>query len=409
MSEPRTRERGFALPLVLLSLVVLSALATGGLLLARSELEVSRSHRAAVRALYVADRGLERYLAEHVRIVGPRTYGEGTDEVAEISVEPLVELDGRPIPDAGSPPVPPPRLWRVASRGRYEAPDGRTAAREVSAAVLDDRLRLDTDSLGALVLALNGLEVRKQEGGFVDGDGRTACDGRSVAAIAVPSDRPYAETAPADVRGSVSPRIDRTRTSAEWLALVDGLVPWRELAYGELLDPDHVITADGAWPTAVAPGVPPPAGPGPAGPSPPAGPVPPAERVYRIAADEHDAGGAGGRFRGVLIATGDLTITDARVWEGVMLVGGRLRADAAGAERPVLAGTVVTGLNTLLCRDPAEERPCPESGVRRVEDVSVLGAVEVGYDPCAVDAAVHRLAERTENLVRHPGTWREEY
>jgi hypothetical protein len=63
-SEERPSERGVALILVLLSMVLLSALAAALLLVIGTETLVAAHHRDAAEALYAADAALERALAD---------------------------------------------------------------------------------------------------------------------------------------------------------------------------------------------------------------------------------------------------------------------------------------------------------------------------------------------------------
>lgn len=55
---------GFALPLALLGLILVSVLVTGVLLSSSAEVALSGAHQDAVRSLYVAESGLEAYIAE---------------------------------------------------------------------------------------------------------------------------------------------------------------------------------------------------------------------------------------------------------------------------------------------------------------------------------------------------------
>ena len=56
------RQGGFALLVSLIAIVGLTALATGGFLLANSERRVSSNHHDVVEAFYLANAGLNDYL-----------------------------------------------------------------------------------------------------------------------------------------------------------------------------------------------------------------------------------------------------------------------------------------------------------------------------------------------------------
>src|SRR5690606_834846 len=72
-------ERGVALPLALVTLVLVSSLVAGALVTSSLEFVISESHQESIDAFYRVDGGIEAYLAEHG---GALPAVAGTGEVA---------------------------------------------------------------------------------------------------------------------------------------------------------------------------------------------------------------------------------------------------------------------------------------------------------------------------------------
>lgn len=91
---PARDERGVALPLALLALVSISLLVTTALITSSTELAISGAHRDATRAFYVADGGLQAYVAARGPALMADTAGSlfflppggAGDEEVEVSV-----------------------------------------------------------------------------------------------------------------------------------------------------------------------------------------------------------------------------------------------------------------------------------------------------------------------------------
>jgi hypothetical protein len=71
-------ERGVALPLALLGLVGVSLLVTTALLTSSTEYAISSAHQDATKALYVAEGGLQAYIAEYGTALAPGVSGTFT-------------------------------------------------------------------------------------------------------------------------------------------------------------------------------------------------------------------------------------------------------------------------------------------------------------------------------------------
>ena len=75
---PRLGERGVALPLALLGLVGVSLIVTTALLTSSTEYAISSAHQDATRALYIAEGGLQAYVAEYGSALAPGVSGSNT-------------------------------------------------------------------------------------------------------------------------------------------------------------------------------------------------------------------------------------------------------------------------------------------------------------------------------------------
>lgn len=132
-------EGGYALAISLIVIVVVTILAAAGWSMADVELGASRDFHAATEAFYVADRGLNRYLATHAADLDTTvTYqvGTGTATVTPESITRGMANNEE--------------LYRVTSTGVYVAPDGETVTRSVSTVLLATPL-LPVHPTGAFV------------------------------------------------------------------------------------------------------------------------------------------------------------------------------------------------------------------------------------------------------------------
>jgi hypothetical protein len=90
--------------------------------------------------------------------------------------------------------------------------------------------------------------------------------------------------------------------------------------------------------------------------------------------------------RGILIVDGDLDINGSNQWDGIVLVGGQLSSNGNN----VTSGTVMAGLNRLLGESAAA-----------VDDASLNGTKSYVYNSCSVKKASSSMARYT--MV--PNTW----
>lgn len=108
-------ERGVALPVSLLALLVLSVMVTGVLLTGATEAGISAAHQSATHDLYTAEGAIEAYLAEVNLALAPveteyRAPGSPTAEPVQLTVSRIVQL-----PSAADPAYPPDEIFALTA------------------------------------------------------------------------------------------------------------------------------------------------------------------------------------------------------------------------------------------------------------------------------------------------------
>lgn len=338
-------ERGFALLAALLALVALSILAAAGVFVVRSDGRISQSHRAAVEARELARAGLSEYLAAATPGATPpagRTFLYGGD-TAHVAAARLLLVSG----DSAR------SLLRLTSRGVRVRPGRPNAERTAGAVVLDVTGRITpTGAVSSGVPLL-------VDGGGVAVSGHDACagggGGTGTAGAAVPPGGLLGEVAA--VRGE--PAVDDSEPGRALLRRsgVDSAT-WARLEGGTAGRADAVVPP-GAWPDDFT-----------------------RWPVVRLDADASTLGSAESG-RGAIVAVGDLTLSEAFRWEGLVLVGGSLTVAGSAA----VDGAVAAGLDV-------------HAGA--TGDTVLLGeTATVRHDSCAAAAAAERLLGR---FVELPGT-----
>jgi hypothetical protein len=119
MNNLETSQGGFALIIVLVALVGVTALAGAGLMMSDSDLRMSQNSRAVTHAFYTANAGLHEYLA---------TERDGEDTITYSYTSGAATVEGRKLLDVGDGRI----LYRLVSNGRYAPPEGGIASRTVS-------------------------------------------------------------------------------------------------------------------------------------------------------------------------------------------------------------------------------------------------------------------------------------
>lgn len=312
---------GFALVAVLMVLLGVSALAAAGFLAANTDYRINQSHRAAQKAFYVADAGLDHYLGYGKMRSDTTTYNHA-DGTALVWADSLMVVD-----DSST-------LYRVTSRATHDAPEGGTATREFSTVVLHKAVGLGAN---AAITAPAGL-VKNGAAGDVDGHdyaSSTDCSvggQEDVAGVMVPpggfTQNGGGGGGPTGFDGN--PPIDDTQTAVQILhdLGIDASL-WQGIQDGSFAQADYVVSSDGypnfstdvesdEWPLIVA--------------------------DYSSFSATPDESG-----RGTLVVQGDLEIDGAFSWDGLVLVGGQITSNGNNH----ISGSIVAGLNILLGDSPA--------------------------------------------------------
>lgn len=340
-------ERGFALIVVLLCLVAVTALATAGFLGSGSEYKVSQNHRATVAAFYAADAGLQTYLATHRGPPESKVYSlsEGTAEISSIRLNKPSDSQ---------------TLYLITSRGVHAPSEGNRAERRLNVVVLSSPFELEVP--GALS---SGVGIRKNGGaGELNGfDEATA----SECPVGGQDDKPGVAVPPNGYEqngGSSVPEGDPPIHEQDSISMMQGTgIPWEGILDGSVLTPDYTIPPD-SWPDFAT--------------------IPSDEwPVIFVDKDYHELGpdDAG---RGTLIVRGDLTMNGSFTWNGLVLVGGAIISDG----NQTVKGGTITGLNILLGENPGKT------------DLG-NGTKSFRYHSCHVWTALQHLG----SLSAQPGSW----
>lgn len=351
MTDRRETEAGFALLAALLALVGMTALATGGWLMASAGHEGSRAFRGSVDAFYVSQSALHQFILDNHGIpVAERSYtlagGEATVRTRSLGYS-----------DQGR------ELYRVTAVGRTSDGGTRRVAR---VAMLEPFV---ANVPGTLVSGAG--VIKNGSSGTIDGEDAslaTECPvgGKPTGpALYVQEDgEPGYET--------VHPNVTEGDPPVQELS--DPLAPlgmdWQSVVDGRRLIPDYTVPTDG-WPdfsTMDSDDY----------------PVIYADDPGGYTVDGTDGG------HGLLVVRGDLKMNGSFSWDGLILVGGAIRSEG----NQIIDGGVVTGLNATL--DPPESVPNTDLG---------NGNMTYTYQACEI----WKASRAAGVLVQRPSTWSEEF
>lgn len=384
------RRDGFALPLAIVVLALLTMSLVAGFAMTSSELSTAASQRAEARAYSNAQRGLETFLTRRKEAAGSVQFcphcwtvnsTPGSGSVA-------ASLDGLPtqretvvVAFPGGYAIVranPVLVNTTTGRGKYfisstgydstsgiGGGSGRSTMASRTVGVFTTWNKTTINVIGAWT-SLTGI-VKNGTGAI---DGRDQCGGGTdVAGMSVPQ---YGGKADMNINGgftpSGNPPYDTTKTFAQESAAVK--IDWATVKSGAAIPADIVI-GGGAFPSTAT-----------------------------FAADTnywpviHVTNGASGAFalpnagRGMLIVDGDLTISGSNQWYGVILVGGQLTSNGNN----VSEGATMSGLNALTGTRPSASTS---------DDAIANGQKSYVYDSCSVSKATSALARYT----MMPNTW----
>jgi Tfp pilus assembly protein PilX len=354
-AAPVTNREGFALPLAILVIGMLTAAVAAGFAATASEAVVNNAQRAQERAYQIAEAGLQQFMVR--RSESGFCTGCQSDPTAAVDSEyTRVQLNGgyadvvakrvwNPSSGTSSP------MFFIRSKGIDTAArmsvGGGTVFAERTVGVYAKWSNTTINVLGAM-MSFNG--VYRGTSGTISGS--NACSGSSIADV------------PPVTMPTLSGKTGSWGTIAE-----DDTLPFATLSANQAINWDQVIanavTADvtippGSWPATYT--------------------TWPVIRVKNSASGILPAAG-----QGLILADSNFRIPAGADWNGVILVGGRLTAPS-GSGTSNIRGAVVTGLNRLLSTAGS-----PPVGVSTDNDSLLENALTIRYYPCYVTDAGHKL------------------
>ncbi len=308
--------RGATLPLTILAIAILGVAVAISFARLSSERRITGDGQAQVDAFTVAQSGLNNYLATRNGKPDPSqdtTFTTLPGGTALVSPRMLRESTTTLLP----------AVYVITSRGtatgarRYDA---RTppAERTVATYALWTPAPLDLD---AAFTSLSGLHKDGNSGAL---DGNDGCVGSGLPAIpgvAVPNGTYTGHTNPINGNPDNAPVGLGTQGPAG-TAKDEVDIDWSGITAGAVLPPDYRYPAQ-PWPTADQFAEWP---------------------VVRVDGDFSVPAGAAASGKGILIVTGNMTISGNRTWDGLVLVGGTFLSEGNNTIR----GALITGLNVKL-------------------------------------------------------------
>jgi hypothetical protein len=350
--------------IVLVVLVGLTALAAAGMMITDTELRQSENTEMSTRAFYVADAALNDFLGVADTLLAPSasyTFPDGTATVQTTQFL-VLTADSSMI------------LNRVTAVGTCTFPGGGTATRTVSRLVLWDGGGRNKVSAPGAFTSVTGLEVLGNAGTL---DGKDQADplicpsaGDTIPGVTVPDTMFVTNSDTSGVHGD-PPIEDSYPTTLE---LAESLnIDWADVLSGSSPPFDYHVTASKNWPDM-------------SGFGPDDWPVtvfdPSDPKKNNLAMQENG--------QGLLIVPGDLELGGGFHWDGVIMVGGSVKASGG----PGVTGAVIAGLNVLLGDSVA------------TTDLG-SGTISFLYDSCIAQKAFKNLGVTPPVVAEEPGTWTE--
>lgn len=305
---PSARRPGFALPMTLLVIVLLTVALAAMYTVTSSERRVVDNQREQIRAFALAETGLELFLGNRAAygFTGvPGAAPESTRIALTSGYADVIMTRVRPTVGLSDP------VFVVRSRGVSTSPrlsDQPMAERTVAQYAI---WKINPMPVVAGWTSLSGLAKTGTSGTLSGVDACTPAQA-SVAGVATPTGGYTGPSAP--LSGNPAQRALGTQEQANTAVDID----WAGIVAGTALAADITIPS-GSWPSFTD-----------------------ASYWPVIKADgDFTMPGSG---RGLLIVTGNLTVAGSDTWNGVVLVGGNLTSNGNNT----VSGAVVTGLNVKL-------------------------------------------------------------
>jgi len=365
---------GFALPLVVVFLVVMSFALAAGLAATAAETSTTTAQRGENRAYVVAEQGLQRFLISRdslCALSGSSCLGDPSAATGGQDSVNLTINGGRAVvvarlvrPQIGIKDTIPAlffvRAIGIDSTSKLRGKDTTNAVRSVGLMV---QWSTQTMNVTGAWTSLSGLQKQGTAGQI---DGNDACGHKTaVAGVLVPKGD-YSATGGFTPTGN--PPLDTTKTLAQLESQIT--IDWNGIINGNAMTYDYVVPPDAfpsdAWFTADTSRWP----------------------IIRVHSNNFVLPNAG---RGIIVADSDFTISGSNMWNGVILIGGKLTSNGNNTT----SGATVSGLNYLL---PGAAQP----GQGYINDnATANGTKTYVYNSCNVARATQRL----RHYVALANTW----
>jgi hypothetical protein len=365
---------GFALPLVVVFLVVMSFALAAGLAATAAESATSTAQRGQNRAYAVAEQGLQRFLISRDSLCAlsgascladPSAVTAGQDSVnLTLSGGKAIVVARLLRPQIGTKDTIPAlffvRAIGVDSSSKLRGGDTTTAVRSVGMMV---QWSTQTMSVVGAWTSLSGLNKQGAAGQI---DGNDQCGKKTaVAGVLVPKGD---YTSSGGFVPTGNPPLDTSKTLAQLEPLVT--IDWNGIVNGNAMTYDYVVPPDAfpsdAWFQADTSRWP----------------------IIRVHSNNFSLPNAG---RGIIVADSDFTISGSNMWNGVILIGGQLTSNGNNTT----SGATVSGLNYLL---PGAAQPAP--GYIN-DNATANGTKSYVYNSCNVSRATQKL----RHYVAMANTW----
>ncbi len=350
---------GFALPMTIMVIVVLTAALTSAFVATASETTTNVALRGQSRAFMVAQMGLERFLENPDQLaLCPKcdslrstpavdTFGKEMDgDSVYITVTRIRHQSGPMVP----------AVYFIQARGvdKRSKLTGRLAAIDAERSV-GMYAQWNTNNVQVLSAWTSLTGIKKQgTSGLLSGIDECG-EMPAVAGTTIgKGDIHYSGQA---TWAEGNPGIDTTRTAAELGA--DMKIDWNAVINGDVMPADFTIPSDAfppqSWFDADTSRWP----------------------VIRIKTNNYSLPNKG---RGVLIVEQNFIISGSNMWDGVILVGGKLTSNGNNT----VAGATISGLNSLL-------PDAPPVGTSEFDDSMAGGEKTYVYNSCKVARATKSL------------------
>ena len=356
--SPWSNRQGATLPLAILLIAILGVAVAVSASRSSSERRITSDEQAQLDAFAVAQSGLEQWFSTlsgtppdsaEVSVTG---LAGGS---AQISVRKLLSASGN-IPDT----------WVIMSRGtnstatRYGATVP-TAERMVAQYATWQQATFDVD---AAFTSLSGLDKNGNSGALSGIDGCAGSGKPNIPGVAVPTGTYTGQTGPIDGNPDNTPKYLGT-SGINGQAKDSVRVDWANIKTGVAIPPDYTIPTN-SWPNATQ------------------------FLNWPVVYTNGDLSLSGGSTdgKGILIVTGNLTVSGSYKWDGIVLVGGTITSNGNNT----IQGAIITGLNV-------------KTGTAVPQEAVGNGNKTFQYNSCNIASALNHLGSLQRLRNGWTDTW----